>query len=85
MKNKVYVITFQNGYSGGETASGVCMGVAYPTLERAKEVLAELIEDDLNENEYLSEDDIEYNDNEVFIDFGGLDYNKYEIVELEVE
>ena len=85
MKNKVYVITYEDGYSSGETASGICMGTAYPTLERAKEVLAELIEDDLNEYENVSESDIEYNGNEVFIDINGCDYNKYEIVELTQE
>lgn len=85
--NKVYIITFEDYYSGdGEYSSGV--SYVFDTLEKAKQMLTVIKVDEIN---HLIESGVknpfsmvkEY-DNGFTIEWGD-DYSKFEIVESEVK
>lgn len=85
--NKVYIITFEDCYSGdGEYCSGV--SYVFDTLEKAKAMLNVIEADEINhliENGYEDASSMvkEY-ENGFMIDWAD-DYSKFEIVESEVK
>lgn len=77
---KVYIIKEEEMYNNGSKCySGIC-GV-YNTLNKAKKILEEIKEQEMCD---FDEDLFDNIENGFYIDLGN-DYNKYEIIEMEVE